>query len=162
MTPLHRVASFVLFASGLALVLVGLSAALRFTVPGVVASVAAVAALLYAGGVWFGDRASVHAPSVLVFDRDLKVIGGPYAGQPVGSRFPGSMRDEVIHYCAAAVAGRPSRFVCRDGNTERVFEAAPINIGRPSDISGVLVEGAAAVHAPTSTAEHHTAESGLA
>ena len=144
MARLNRVASSVLFACGIALVLLGLSAALGFTVPGMVASVAAVAALLYAGGVWFGDRASVIAPSVLVFDRDLTVIGGRYAGQMVTARFPEPMRVEIARRCAAAVAGEPSRFVCRDGTTERVFDAAPIVTGRPSEIFGVIVEGTAA------------------
>ncbi len=152
MAELNRVASSVLFASGIGLVLIGLSAALGFTIPGIVASVAAVAALLYAGGVWFGDRAAIVAPSVLVFDRDLKVIGGPHAGQPLVSRFPMPMRAEIAHHCASAVAGQSSRFTCHDGAAQRVFDAAPIITGRPSDISGVLVEGApmtARAHADT-------------
>ena len=147
MPQLNRVASSVLFASGIGLVLLGLSAALGFTLPGIVASVAAVAALLYAGGVWFGDRADVAAPSVLVFDRDLNVIGGPHAGEPVVSRFPEPMREEIAHRCAGAVAGQPSRFICRDGTTDRVFDAAPIISGRP-DVSGVLVEGASTNASP--------------
>ena len=147
MARLNLVASSVLFASGIALVLIGLSAALGFTVPGVVASVAAVAALLYAGGVWFGDRASVAAPSVFVFDRALRVIGGPFAGQPVSAGFPMPMRDEIARRCAAAAAGQPSRFTCRDGSSERVFDAAPILTGCVSEICGVIVEGAPA-HAP--------------
>lgn len=148
MAQLNRVASSVLFASGIALVLVGLSAALGFTIPGMVASIAAVAALLYAGGVWFGNRASVAAPSVHVFDRDLLVVGGPHTGQPVVSRFPEWMREELSRRCADAVAGQPSHFTCRNGATERVFDAAPIVAGRSSKISGVLVEGASVTTPP--------------
>ena len=58
MAALSRLASSVLFALGVALVLIGLSAALGFSVAGGVASAAAVASLLYAGGVWL-DRKSV-------------------------------------------------------------------------------------------------------
>jgi hypothetical protein len=143
MAPLKRVASSVLFGSGVGLVLVGLSAALGFTVAGIVASVAAVAALLYAGGVWFGDRTTVSAPSVLVFDRELRIAGGPHAGEPVVSRFPAPMRIEIQRRCAAAVAGEHSRFTCRDGGRTRVFDAAPVLSARTSEICGVLVEGAA-------------------
>src|SRR5262249_30751701 len=62
----HRVGSTVLLAGGVFLVFGGISSALGFSTSGIVASLAAVAALLYAGGVWFG--AAPHAdPSILVF-----------------------------------------------------------------------------------------------
>lgn len=148
MAPLNRVASSVLFALGIALVLIGLSAALGFTVPGILASVAAVAALLYAGGVWFGDRTTTMAPTVLVFDRDLCIIGGPHDGQPVVSRFPVPLRDEIQRRCAAAIAGQSSRFTCRDNGRERVFDAAPVLGAQASSICGVLVEGAPVMTMP--------------
>lgn len=148
MAVLSRVASSVLFASGLGLVLIGLSAALGFSLAGVVASAAAVAALLYAGGVWFGDKSGLLAPSVLVFDRDLRISGGPLAGKPVSSRFPPAVRDEIERRCAAAIAGRHSRFTVADGGRERTFDAAPVLSDRAHEIAGVLVEGAAAVDDP--------------
>jgi hypothetical protein len=144
MAPLTRVASSVLFAAGIGLVLIGLSAALGFTAPGVIASLAAVAALLYAGGVWFGDRAAVEPPVVLVFDRDLRLIGGRHAGEPIVTRFPPELRDSIERHCAAAVAGRHSRFTCSEGGRLRLFDAAPV-LSRVSGISGVLVEGAALI-----------------
>src|SRR5688572_22015367 len=99
MAPLSRVASSVLFALGVALVLIGLSAALGFSIAGGIASAAAVASLLYAGGVWFGDKGDLLAPPVLVFDRDLCITGGPHAGRPVVSRFSPSIRDEIERRC---------------------------------------------------------------
>src|SRR5688572_22323192 len=144
MAALSRVASSVLFALGVALVLIGLSAGLGFSVAGGVASAAAVASLLYAGGVWFGDKSHLLAPSVLVFDRDLCITGGPHAGKRVASKFPSSIRDEIERRCAAAIAGRHSRFTVSDGGRQRVFDAAPVLSGRTHEIAGVLVEGAAA------------------
>ena len=146
MAPMNRAASWLLFTTGIALVVVGLSAALGFTVAGVVASIAAVAALLYAGSVWLGDR-PVAAPSVIVFDRQLRITGGPHAGQPLGSQFPPAMRDEIERRCAAAIAGHHSRFACRDGAGERIFDAAPVLSDRPAEITAVLVEGAPATTA---------------
>ena len=146
MAPMNRAASWLLFTTGIALVVLGLSAALGFTVGGVLASIAAVAALLYAGSVWLGDR-PVAAPSVIVFDRQLRITGGPHAGQPLGSLFPPAMRDEIERRCVAAIAGHHSRFACRDGAGERVFDAAPVLSDRPAEITGVLVEGAAATTA---------------
>lgn len=141
MARMNRVASSVLFASGIGLVLLGLSAALGFSIPGVIASIAAVAALLYAGSVWFGDRNGAIAPSVLVFNRELLLVGGSHAGEPVASRFPAGIREEIERRCSAAVAGYHSRFTCIDRGRERVFDAAPVVSGRSSEISGVLVEG---------------------
>ena len=144
---MNRTASSVLFASGIMLVMIGLSAALGFTVLGMVASIAAVGALLYAGGIWFGDK-SGFAPTVLVFDRELRITGGLFAGKPVSSKFPSTIRDEVERRCAAAIAGQHSRFTCADGRRQRTFDVAPVLSGRAHDIAGVLVESAAAVDDP--------------
>ena len=143
MASMNRAASWLLFTTGLALVVVGLSAALGFTVGGILASIAAVAALLYAGSVWLSER-PVATPSVIVFDRDLRITGGPHAGQPIGTQFPPAMRDEIERRCVAAITGQHSRFVCRDGAHQRVFDAALVLSERPPEICGVLVEGALA------------------
>ena len=143
-----RPASSVLFASGIVLVLVGLSAALSFTVAGILASIAAVAALLYAGGVWFGDKRRLLSPAVLVFDRELCITGGPYAGKPLSSTFPSTIRGEVERRCTAAIAGQHSRFTCTDGGRQRTFDVAPVLSGRAHDIAGVLVESAAKIDQP--------------
>ena len=50
----RRAGSLVLLAGGLVLIFAGVSAALDFSVGGMVATAAAITALLYAGGVWFG------------------------------------------------------------------------------------------------------------
>lgn len=148
MARMTRVASSVLLASGIGLVLLGLSAALGFSMPGVLASIAAAAALLYAGSVWFGDRNGAIAPSVLVFNRELRLVGGPHAGEPVVSRFPAGIREEIEHRCSAAVAGYHSRFTCIDRGRERVFDVAPVVSGHSSEICGVLVEGVSASVTP--------------
>jgi hypothetical protein len=55
MVPLNRVLSSVLLASGIVLVFAGLSAALGFTAPGMIASIAVIGTLLYTGSVWFSS-----------------------------------------------------------------------------------------------------------
>lgn len=145
---MNRTASSILFASGIALVMIGLTAALGFTVLGMVASIAAVGALLYAGGLWFGDKSGLLGPAVLVFDRELCITGGPFAGKPVSSTFPPPIRGEVERRCAAAIAGQHSRFTCSDGVRQRTFDVAPVQSGRAQEIAGVLVESAASVDDP--------------
>ena len=54
----RRVASAILFVGGVAVIFFGLSSALGFSVTGLVASAAAIAALLYAGAVWFGGTSA--------------------------------------------------------------------------------------------------------
>ena len=144
MASLKRHASSLLFAGGLLIVFGGLSAALGFTLTGILASLAVVAALLYAGGVWFGAAPDVLSPTVFVFDRDLRIAAGPRAGEAVVSCFPVPMRAEIERRCTSAIAGHSSHFVCRDGNRDRAFDVAPVLTAQPSAIGGVLVEGAAA------------------
>ena len=70
-------ASSLLMASGVVLTFVGLSSAFGFTPGGMVASVAAIAALLYAGGVWFGRPVATSpagAATIIVFDRTLRIV----------------------------------------------------------------------------------------
>ena len=149
MASIKRFASSLLLSGGLVLVFAGLSAALGFTVVGVLASIAVVAALLYAGGVWFGATADVISPVVFVFDRDLRIAVGPATGQRVTSQFPEAMRAEVERRCLSAISGHYSRFVCTDGSRERTFDAAPVLTAQPSPVCGVLVEGAIVATART-------------
>jgi hypothetical protein len=138
MASLKRLGSSLLFAGGLMLVFAGLSAALGFTIIGILASLAVVAALLYAGGVWFGAPSDPPPPVVFVFDRDLRITVGPSAGLRVTSQFPEPMHAEIERRCLSAISGHHSRFVC----SERTFDAAPVLTGHPSSVCAVLVEGA--------------------
>ena len=144
MPRLKRIASSLLFAGGLVIVFTGLSAALGFTVIGVLASIAVVAALLYAGAVWFGG-AETSPLTLFVFNRDLKIAVGPRTGEKVALQFPEPMRAEIERRCALAISGHHSHFVCTDDGRERRFDAAPILAGPASQICGVLVENAAVV-----------------
>ena len=85
---------------GIMLVFTGLSAALGFTVIGILASVAAIAALLYAGAVWFGEAPVTPIPAgadetLIVFDRSLRVAAGGAPGVSVLARFPELLRPEI-------------------------------------------------------------------
>src|SRR3569832_284722 len=61
----HRLGSYVLLAGGCLLVFAGLASALGCSASGVGASGAAIIALLYAGGVWFGPSPSADVSVVL-------------------------------------------------------------------------------------------------
>src|SRR5687767_9853514 len=113
MRHVQRFVSATLLILGVALVFLGLTRSLGFTALGVIASVAAIAALLYTGGVWFGSSASrpaaptpVAATDPMLFDARGRLVAGPAAGHPVASQFPESLRLEIERHCAGAFAGR--------------------------------------------------------
>jgi hypothetical protein len=140
MGPLNRILSSVLLAAGIVFVFTGLSAALGSSLPGMVASVSAIAALLYAGSVWFGPPPAIPliagAPTVMVFDRDLRVTAGPGAGSALLSKFPAAIRPEIEIRCRAALAGESTRFVCHTPAVRLVIETAPL-----ASITGVVLYG---------------------
>ena len=74
-----RMLSNVLFLGGLALVFVGITSAIGVSVAGVLATAAAVAALLYAGAVWFGGAvASKKTPSATTSSENTcATVSGP-------------------------------------------------------------------------------------
>ena len=152
MAPLNRILSSVLLAAGIVLVFTGLGAALGFTLPGVVASVSAIAALLYAGSTWFGPPPAVPlslgAPTVMVFDRDLRVTAGPGAGSGVLSQFPPAIRPEIEIRCRAALAGESTRFVCHTPAARLVIETAPLASTTGIVLYGTLV-ASSGIGAPT-------------
>lgn len=136
----HLVAS-VLLAAGIVLVFAGLSSALGFTVSGMVASVAVIAGLLYAGGIWFGAPARTAPSGALMFDQRLELT----TGGPVLAQFPEPLRAEIRVRCLAALAGERARFTI-DG---RAFQVLPVVDVDGMVRFGVLVEGAPTAHAGT-------------
>lgn len=156
MTTLKRLLSSLLLASGLTLVFVGLSHALGFTVPGMIASIAVIGALLYAGGVWFGAPPGIPAPAgaatVLVFDRDLRVVTGPGTGAPLIKRFPAPLRPEIEMRCRAALRGESTQFTCELEGRRLLFDVSPVASASGAVLYGVLMTGAGpaipAVQAP--------------
>lgn len=140
MTPTKRILTSVLLASGIVLVFAGLSGALGFTVAGMLVSVTAIAALLYAGGAWFGTSPFMPLPAgmetVLVFDRELYVTAGPGAGSSLLPRFPAAVRPEIETRCRAALRGESARFVCQTPAARLVIETAPL-----ASVTGVVLYG---------------------
>ena len=127
-TTTDRVGSLVLLAGGVLLVFAGLTTALGVSTAGVIASAAAIAALLYAGGVWFGASAPADA-SVVLFTPQLIVAAGPLAGRPLTDLYPSAARDAIVSHCRAAMAGESSRFSLSAepaGPAGLAFDAAPI------------------------------------
>ena len=125
----------------------GMSSAVGFTASGIVASLAAVAALLYAGGVWFGSASSADA-SIVVFTQQLTVAGGALRGRRVADLFDAGMRGDIEAACRGALDGRPSRFSSGRGSMRRAFEAAPVRGADGLVIYGVLVSGRLAQASP--------------
>ena len=136
----HRAGSSVLLAGGVVLVFAGLSTALGFSMPGMVASSAAIAALLYAGGVWFGGAPRAD-PSVVLFTRTLAVAGGPLAGRPVTDLFPDAIRAELDGRCREALAGVASHFLCGSGAGRVSFAATPVRDAAGAVVYGLLLSG---------------------
>lgn len=144
MTTVHRLAAPALLAVGVAVVFLGLTSAQGFTPGAMAVSAVAVAALLYTGGVWFGRppappsiAAGTHGP--LLFDAEIRLLGGPAAGQPIAEQFPDHLRALVEHHCAAALAGSPSRFPCTLGDSPVVYDAVPIRGADGDILFGVLL-----------------------
>jgi len=135
----HRVGSIVLVTGGVALVFAGLASGLGYSPGGVIASGAAIVALLYAGGVWFGG-ASQADRSVLLFTRALAVASGPLAGRAVADLFASGMRAGIEEGCRKALLGEPSRFTCGS----QVFTASPVRSPEGAIVYGVLLSGTAA------------------
>ena len=146
MPNVQRFASVTLLVLGVALVFLGLTRSLGVTPLGVIASVAAIAALLYTGGVWFGSSASqpvARAPRAatdpMLFDTRGRLIAGPAAGHPVASQFPESLRLEIERHCEAVFTGRTARFPCTRDGQALVFDVLPIHDAAGTVIYGIVV-----------------------
>ena len=136
-----RAISAVLLFGGVAIVFAGLSAALGLSPAGIAASAAAIAGLLYAGGVWFGGgRESAGAP--VLFTRGLTIAGGRGHGTPVVELFPPAMREEVEARCRAALDGHASRFTCQGPAGARRMDVAPVRTADGTVAYGLLFDAA--------------------
>ena len=142
------IVSTALLVFGVALVLFGFSTALGFTVWGIVASVAAIVALLYAGAVWFGSSAvapaSRTAAPLIVFDLERRIVTGPEKGQPVSSVFPEMVRPEIEQRSTAALAGTSARFACFYNGQAILLDALPVRSADGTIVYGILLTTQAA------------------
>ncbi len=145
MTRVRRLASSLLLATGIALVFAGISAALGFGASGLVAGIGVIAALLYAGAVWFGPAPPAVAPAggerVIVFDRSLHIVSGATPGTPLLPQFPAAMREELEVHCRAALRGEHSHFRCEIGGRQVAFDVAPVQTAPGAVLYGVLIVG---------------------
>src|SRR5262245_26605656 len=133
----HRVGSSVLLAGGVLLVFAGVAASLSFSLSGMIASAAAITALLYAGGVWFGSAPRVDA-SVVLFTPQLRVAAGPLTGRAVLDLYPIPVQKEIDALCRAALAGESRRFAPASGEP---IEAAPVRGADGAIVYGILIAG---------------------
>jgi hypothetical protein len=145
MKHVKRALSSVLLACGIVVVFVGLSTALGFTPAGMIASVAAIAALLYAGGTWFGaspaQLTTPGADTVIVFDRLLRVAAGPGVGASLLARFPLPIRPELEMRCEMALRGEHTHFSCEHNGARLFFDISPIQSVNGVVLYGVVVAG---------------------
>lgn len=132
MPRVPRLASSLLLAAGLVLVFAGLSTALGYTLVGMLASVGVVAALLYAGGIWFGRGSPTPSPPVTVFDRNLVLL----PGTPLLDGFEETARATVRAQCLAALAGERAQFTAGG----RTFDVTPIHTSDGAVLYGALIE----------------------
>ena len=161
MGVVKRLASSVLLAGGIVFVFAGLSAALGFTAAGMLSSVAAIAALLYAGGVWFGGAplslaTAGGSETVIVFDRSLTIAAGATPGTPLLSHFPEPLRPEIETACRLALRGERTHFDCDLAGARISFDVSPVQSNSGMVLYGVLITGSgvhvrAATPAPIAT-----------
>jgi hypothetical protein len=149
MSVLKHAFASVLLGWGVALVFAGLSSARGFTVTGILASLAAIATLLYAGGVWFGGAplspAPVGSPRVVVFDPLLRVAAGTGARRSLSllSLFPKPLRPEIELRCRAALRGEHAHFVVDHAGARVAFDITPLPTTSGKINYGVLISGTA-------------------
>jgi hypothetical protein len=156
-----RLASSVLLAGGIVFVFAGLSAALGSTAAGMMASIAAIAALLYAGATWFGSAPQSLASAggletVLVFDRSLRIAAGGTPGTPLLSHFPEPLRPDLETACRLALRGEHTHFDCDHRGARIFFDISPVQSISGMVLYGVLITGSgvrvpAAAAAPIAT-----------
>lgn len=145
MTWRRRFVSSALLIVGIALVFAGFGGSLGFTSAGILAGAAAIAALLYAGAVWFGGAAAPSAAEpIVVFDRALRVVCGAARGCHVSAHFPDSARGELERCCAAALAGDASHFTCGEDGHVTGYDLVPV-LGLDGAVPcGIVIAGTAA------------------
>ena len=143
MGVVKRAASSLLLAGGVVFVFAGLSAALGSGVMGAVASIAVIATLLYAGGVWFGGApapfAAGGAETVIVFDRSLRVAAGAAPGTSLLSHFPQPLRAELEMRCRLALQGEHTHFDCEHAGARISFDISPVQSIQGMVLFGVLI-----------------------
>ena len=156
MGPAKRLASSVLLAAGIVLLFFGLSRAMGFSAPALVISMVAIAALLYAGGAWFGGApasvATAGSELVIVFDRSLKVAAGRDPGTSLLLRFPQALRPEVEMRCRLALRGEQTHFECEHAGARLAFDIGPVQSIQGVVMYGVLISGSGIV-APATARE---------
>jgi hypothetical protein len=145
MQRVKRALSSVLLACGIVLVFFGWSTAPGFTPAGMVASVAAIAALLYTGTTWFGGSpgqfTAPGAGTVMVFDRLLQVVTGPATGGSLLAQFPAAIRSELEMRCRMALRGEHTHFSYEHAGTRVSFDISPVQTVDGAVLYGVLVAG---------------------
>ena len=142
MSRVSRALSLVLLAAGVIFVFTGVNLAVGWSAIGVVATTAAVAALLYSGAIWFGSPARRDPPSlehIVVFDRSLRVASGALRGVNLTACLPSSIRADVETHCVAALGGEGARFSCGSGSDRRQFDAVPVRAADGSIVYGLLM-----------------------
>jgi hypothetical protein len=146
MGPITRAVPSLLLAGGVAVVFAGLIAALGGGLSGTIASAAVIAALLYAGALWFGGSSAVvaapGADTVIVFDRTLRVSAGPGHGASILLQFPEPLRPEIDLRCRLALEGQHTHFDCEHAGSRLSFDIAPVQTIRGVVVYGVVMTGA--------------------
>ena len=145
MRLVRRALSLVLLACGIVLVCAGLGTTIGFTPAGMAASVVAIAALLYAGGLWLGGASpqltTPGADTVMVFNRLLQVVSGPAAGTSLLAQFPAPIRPELEMRCRMALRGEHTHFSCEHAGARIAFDISPVQSVAGVVLYGIVIAG---------------------
>jgi hypothetical protein len=144
MPGMSRSISSVLLGAGLLLVLIGLSVSMGSGPVDVLAAALVIAVLMYAGAVWLGPLRRLPAretalPTLVVFDRERRIVSGGTPGAPLAEQFPESLHPELERRAAAALDGVSQRFPCLHDGRMMVFEALPVRGADGIIVCGILM-----------------------
>ena len=112
MSRMREVLSIGLLIAGVALVFVGVTRSVGFSQTDI-ASLAAVAVLLYSGAVFCGASATTHSEqrdTIFVFDRTFRLVSGGHKGLPIRAVLSEIPDADIESRCSAVFTRKSDRF----------------------------------------------------
>jgi hypothetical protein len=139
MSRVKEILSIALLVAGVTLVFVGVTRSVGFSLAGIIASLAAVVALLYSGAVFFGASLAPHTEkrdTIFVFDRTIRLVGGAHQGMPIRAVLRGIAEGDLESRCSAVFSGKTDRFAYTAATPPMHVDIVPVR-----DVDGVVVLG---------------------
>jgi hypothetical protein len=139
MSRLKEGLSIGLLVAGVTLVFVGVTRSVGFSLTGIIASLAAVVALLYSGAVFFGASPAAHSgqrDTIFVFDRTFRLVSGTHKGLPIRAVLSG---EDVESRCSAVFTGKSDRFAYGGTSHPMQVDVVPVRDADGTVVFGMLI-----------------------